>query len=138
MLVGFVLLPPALVAGLVAPQSPPGAHQPTAALSRRALGRGLLAASGLLAAPHSSSALFESPAQLSLSSLATTQAKVQGLIKEVAETNRRRAKMAGDREDDAYVLRFTRSVRHHTRAACERAPTVRGPGHRCSRPCPRR
>ena len=82
------------------------------------LANGLLAASGsALLLPDRASALFESPAQASLSTIATTQGKVKGLIKEVSEIARRRTKMAADNEDDAYVLRFARTVRMQP-AAC--------------------
>jgi len=42
--------------------------------------------------------------------LATVLPRVQSLIKEVAEVERQRAKLPPNNEDDAYVLRFSRSV----------------------------
>ena len=109
-----MLLASTLVLGLIAPyqHAPRGsaaaASQPPS-LSRRALGQRLLAGSVLLV-PGSAHALFESAAQSSLSSLANVQPKVKGVITEVIEFDRRRARMAPDVEDDAYVLRFSRIV----------------------------
>jgi hypothetical protein len=77
--------------------------------SRRALGQRLLAGSVLLV-PGCANALFESAAQSSLSSLANVQPKIKGIITEVTEYDRRRARMNPDPEDDAYVLRFSRIV----------------------------
>jgi len=70
----------------------------------------MIAGGGLLTAPRAAPALFESPAQLAVISLATAQQKLRGLIDEVAEVKRRRIKMAPDLGDDAYVFRFARSV----------------------------
>ena len=111
---------------VVALAAPAPRHLPAEAAlsSRRAvLAHGLLAASGsALVLPDRASALFESPAQASLSTIATTQSKVKGLIKEVSEIARRRTKMAADNEDDAYVLRFARSVCMH--APCRMLPLL--------------
>ena len=79
-----------------------------AAVSRRAA---LLAGSWSLAAgPGAAHALFESPTQATVQKLATVLPRVQSLIKEVAEVERQRAKLPPNNEDDAYVLRFSRSV----------------------------
>jgi hypothetical protein len=110
----MLLIASTLVLGLITPyqHAPRGsaaaASQPPC-LSRRALGQRLLAGSVLLV-PRGAHALFESAAQSSLSSLANVQPKVKGVINEVAEFDRRRARMAADGEDDAYVLRFSRIV----------------------------
>ena len=55
-------------------------------------------------------ALFESQEQQALVRLATAQPKLKGVITEVAEVKRRRLKNAVDPEDDAYIVRFARSV----------------------------
>lgn len=55
-------------------------------------------------------ALFESPEQLALISLATAKPKLSSLVVEVSEVKRKRVKMPSDDEDDAYVFRFMRSV----------------------------
>ena len=60
--------------------------------------------------PSVAHAFFESRAQQLLQPLAAAQPRVAGLLREVAEIDRRRSKMPADYEDDAYVLRFTRSV----------------------------
>ena len=111
----LMLIASTLVLGLIAPyqHAPRGsaaaASQPPQSLSRRALGQRLLAGSVLLV-PRGAHALFESAAQSSLSSLANVQPKVKGVINEVTEFDRRRARMPADGEDDAYVLRFSRIV----------------------------
>ena len=100
----------ALAVGMVAPyQHAPRDTAAAALSSRRVLGQRLLAGSALLV-PGCAHALFESAAQSSLSSLANAQPKVRGIITEVTEFDRRRARMAPDPEDDAYVLRFSRIV----------------------------
>ena len=104
----LMLIASTLVLGLIAPyqHAPRGsaaaASQPPQSLSRRALGQRLLAGSALLV-PRGAHALFESAAQSSLSSLANVQPKVKGVINEVTEFDRRRARMPADGEDDAYV-----------------------------------
>ena len=117
---------------MVALAAPAPRHLPAEAAlsSRRAvLAHGLLAVSGsALVMPDRASALFESPAQVSLSTIATTQSKVKGLVKEVSEIARRRTKMAADNEDDAYVLRFARSVRKHPSYAPTH-PRAHAPAH---------
>ena len=81
-------------------------------LSRRALslsvGHAFVAAP--VVQPSVAHAFFESRAQQLLQPLAAAQPRVAGLLREVAEIDRRRSKMPADYEDDAYVLRFTRSV----------------------------
>ena len=81
-----------------------------ASVPRRAILRTAVGAASLAASPLPSHALFESKEQLALTSLATVQPKLKGLINEVAEVKRKRVKMAADFEDDAYVIRFSRSV----------------------------
>ena len=107
-----------LAVGMTVPRQPSRAQPP--ALSHLTRGtpvpfsrRALVAAGSMLLVPGCAHALFESAAQSSLSSLANVQPKIQGIIKEVAEIDRRRAKMTLDPEDDAYVLRFSRTVRSH-------------------------
>jgi len=73
---------------------------------RTALGLAGVAAATALPA-H---ALFESPEQLALISLATAKPKLSSLVKEVDEVARKRAKMALDPDDDAYVFRFARAI----------------------------
>ena len=82
---------------------------PSVQLSRRALSLGLPAAVIQLH-PGAAAALFESRTQQLLQTLAAAQPRVTGLVREVADFDRRRSKMPADYEDDAYVLRFTRSV----------------------------
>ena len=81
-------------------------------LSRRALshsvGHAFVAAP--VVQPSVAHAFFESRAQQLLQPLVAAQPRVAGLLREVAEIDRRRSKMPADYEDDAYVLRFTRSV----------------------------
>ena len=103
---------PLTVLSLQVPQPlPPQPTQPATTTSRRhACG---LAASLLLgaAAPaQPAHAFFESPAQLAVTSVADTQPKLRDLAREVAEVKRKRAKMTVDKEDDAYVIRFARSI----------------------------
>ena len=80
-------------------------------LSRRAAIAGGASAAAALTRPAAPAlALFESEQQQALIKLATAQPKLRGLVSEVAEVKRKRAKMAVDPEDDAYVFRFARSV----------------------------
>jgi hypothetical protein len=64
---------------------------------------------GLAAGPPAH-ALFESPTQQTVQKLASALPRVQSLVKEVTEIERLRAKIPANYEDDAYVLRFGRSV----------------------------
>lgn len=68
-----------------------------------------LGAMGLAAGPPAH-AFFESPTQQTVQKLASALPRVQSLIKEVADVERLRAKIPANYEDDAYVLRFGRSV----------------------------
>lgn len=77
---------------------------------RRAVLRSAIAAAAVTALPPPSFAFFESKEQQALTSLATAQPKLKGLIKEVNEVKRKRVRMSADSEDDAYVFRFARSV----------------------------
>jgi len=74
--------------------------------------RAALAMGGLsaFAVPRSAHALFESPTQLTVQKLAAALPRVQSLIKEVTDVERLRAKLPANDQDDAYVLRFGRSV----------------------------
>ena len=83
------------------------ASMPPLVSRRRAL-CGLAAAAISPALP--AHALFESPEQSALLSLATAKQKLKGLVGEVSEVKRKRSRMAADDEDDAYVFRFMRSV----------------------------
>jgi len=56
------------------------------------------------------SALFESKAELGMQAVASSLPRVETLISEVTQVKRLRTKFALDPEDDAYVLRFARSV----------------------------
>lgn len=55
-------------------------------------------------------ALFESNQQLAVTQQATALAKLKDVIAETADVQRLRAKLPLDPADDAYALRFTRSV----------------------------
>eukprot|EP00967_Tisochrysis_lutea_P065334 scaffold84970_cov31-Tisochrysis_lutea.AAC.1 len=87
----------------------PGPPQPARGVcSRRAaLSIGTL---GLALSPHAASAFFESPTQQAVQKLASALPRVESLITEVKEIERLRAKVPANYEDDAYVLRFGRSV----------------------------
>jgi len=96
-------------------------------MSRRAVGSLLLQAGAFqaLAAPTAAHAFFESPTQLAVNVVATAQPKVTSMVSEVAEVSRKRKKMAADYEDDAYVIRFARSVLDPASASiAEAAPSL--------------
>ena len=117
------------VAGLL-PSSraapPPQPHACASAaprlVSRRRALCGLAAASVSPTLP--AHALFESPEQNALLSLATTKQKLKGLVAEVAEVKRKRQRMVGDEEDDAYVFRFMRSVLDPAAKEMEKAAPI--------------
>ena len=94
--------------GAVQPQLHVCVSDSTPLMSRRKAVYGLAAAAVSPVLP--AHALFESPEQTALLSLATAKQKLNGLVAEVAEVKRKRNRMAGDDEDDAYVFRFMRSV----------------------------
>ena len=82
-----------------------------ARVPRRAVLHSAFSAAAISVAPPAPVlAFFESKEQQALTSIATAQPKLKGLINEVAEVKRKRVRMAADNEDDAYVFRFARSV----------------------------
>jgi len=85
----------------------------------------LITGLAIMGSPSPTRALFESPTERSLQTLASSLPRVQGLITEVAEIKRLRVKLPADPEDDAYVLRFARSVLEPLNAVMtETAPSL--------------
>lgn len=102
----------------------PGAPSGT---DRRAVAGLLLRAGALqtLATAGPAVAFFESPTQLAVSAVATAQPKLSTVVAEVAEVSRKRKKMVADAEDDAYLIRFSRSVLDPASASmAEAAPSL--------------
>ena len=107
-LIAALLLPTALLVPSAPTQPPPSIGRSSS--RREALKHGLLALATTAVAAQPAHALFESKEQVALQGLSTAQPKLKSLVAEVSEVKRKRAKMAVDAEDDAYVFRFARAV----------------------------
>lgn len=93
-------------------------------LSRRAVLSGALSAAAVSPALQAS-AFFESSEQKALTRMSTAQTKLADVVSEVANTKRKRVKMATDPDDDAFVFRFARAVLDPVRTdLAEAAPAI--------------